>query len=193
MERYHIRVDRLGDRTLEFIKSWILKHSIKTYLISEERGTVTSKIHYQGFVDIDMSIRNEKAWRQNLKEHIHTTGRNQYSLSLKHGNLETYICKEGKIVLQSDDIHPLQIEQWKEDSYIKNSYSKGPSFTQKYLDAMSVLPSKEERYLTRETIKYFVNNTKVFDKFVIKRFVYLAYATFHEDRIERMVDYFLDL
>jgi len=196
MERYHIRVDRIGDRTLEFLTDWIKKHDIKTYLISEEIGSQTGKVHYQGFVDIDMSKRNEKAWRQNLRDSMHITGRNQVSLTIKHGNLETYICKDGKIILQSNDLHQLQIEQWKTESYNKDSRkdSEGKNnFTKKYLQAMSSLPVKDRHNLTIESIKYFRDNTKVFDKFIIKRFVYLAMATFGDDRlIDKMAESFWD-
>lgn len=195
IERYHIRVDDLG-RTLEFLKDWLKKHDIKTYCISKEYGTLTNKLHYQGFVDIDLDIRTEKAWRENLKSHLHTNGRNQYSLTLKHGNIETYICKDGDIILKSDDIHPLQIEEWIKNSY-KKIQDKKPvnSFTVKYLDAMSNIINKDRTTLTFETIKYFRDNTKIFDKFIIKRFVYLALVTLNEssDRvIERLVDSFWD-
>lgn len=184
MERYHIRVDKISDRTLEFLDSWIKKHSIKTYLISEEEGTQTGKIHYQGFVDIDTSIRNEKAWRTNLKDHIHTTGRNQYSLTIKHGNLEKYILKDGKIVLQSEDIHPLQVESWKAESYKKKDKDGNSTFTSRYLQAMGTIPGeKDKETLTLETIRYFKDNSKIFDKFIIRRFVNLAIVHFGDEKV----------
>lgn len=190
LQRYHIRVDKIRDITLDHLKEWLEKHNIKTYLISEEVGTETSKIHYQGFVDIDLSIRSEKTWRANLRDNMRTTGKNQYSLTLKHGNLETYICKDGKIVLQSDDLHPLQIEQWKSESYKKKDKDGASTFTKKYLEAMKDIPDNQSRdLLTYNTIIWFKENSKIFDKFIIRRFVNLALVTFGDtNTINRMVN-----
>lgn len=182
IKRYHVRADKLSDKTLEYIQEWIKKHDIKTYVISEEIGTETGKVHYQGFVDVDLAKRSEKTWRANFRDHLHVTGKNQYSFTIKHGNLEAYICKDGKIVLQSEDIHPLQIEQWKSESFQKVSKKQSEkTFAQKYIEEMKKLPSYDRDTLTYNTLLYFRDNTKVFDKFIIRRFVNLAMVCTTDD------------
>lgn len=182
MELLAIRVDAISEATKDLLESWLKEHSSK-YLIYEEIGAMTKKLHYQGCVELDLGIKNIDAWRKNVKDLIKPTEKNQYSLAKikKAGKYLVYITKDKKKIISSGYTDE-EIEHLESQSYPKDDRSK-QSFTEKLYQKVKeelvdyymnyngkkIMKALDRSKLVKMVIKEFCNNTKVFDRMVIMR------------------------
>lgn len=189
MEELAIRIDAVRDTTLEDVKKWVREVTGKCYLY-EELGGETKKVHYQGVIGLDLSVKSIDAWRKNLKDVVKPTGKNQHSLTMiKKPEYKVYCTKDKKRVFQlgyTDE----ELLEYENASYSKVSDTsdekKMPFADKMYKDVVrdivrfriDVLGNKEmiavdERKLMRYIVEYMCKHTKVHDKFVVVRFFHL--------------------
>lgn len=189
MQELAIRVDAVRNTTLADVTKWIQDVSMKCYLY-EEVGSETQKVHYQGVIELDLSVKSIDSWRKNLKDIVKPTGKNQHSLAMiKKPEYKVYCTKDKKRVLQLgyDDN---ELALYESQSYVKvsdTSDERKTTFAEKmYADVVrdivrfkvDVLGNKEmiaidERKLMRYIVEYMCKHTKVYDRFVVVRFFHL--------------------
>lgn len=189
METLAIRVDNCRDQVFEDVVQWIKRNSEKSFLY-REKGAVTGKEHFQGVIDLDLSVKSLHAWAKNLKDLVKPPGKNQYSLAtMKKPEYKVYCTKDKDRVFQlgyTDE----ELMEYENASYSKVSVTtdekKMPFADKMYKDIVKdivrfrvdVLGNKEmiavdERKLQRYIVEYMCKNTKVYDKFVLVRFFHL--------------------
>jgi len=188
-QTFAIRVDCVRDTTLEHLGEWLAKHSPK-YFLYEELGEKTGKVHYQGVVDLDLKVKDITVWRQHLKDMLKSDKKNAYSLAIiKKSNYYIYCTKDKKMVLVKGYTQEY-LKECESLSYNKSSQT----FAAKLYEACKPLVRTEVNVLgkkvmkpidTHELIKkvceMFSEETKIFDKFIIVRFVTMIEHKLNEE------------
>lgn len=182
-------MDVVRDTTFQDVTKWVRDVSMKCYLY-EEVGSETKKVHYQGVIELDLSVKSIDAWRKNLKDIVKPTGKNQHSLTMiKKPEYKVYCTKDKKRAFQlgyTDE----ELALYESQSYAKvsdTSDERKMTFAERmYADVVKdivrfrvdVLGNREmlavdERKLMRYIVEYMCKHTKVYDKFVVVRFFHM--------------------
>lgn len=183
MELLAVRVDAITEDTKSIFQSWLEANSTK-FLIYEEIGDVTKKLHYQGVVQLDLEAKSIDAWRKNIKDLIRPTGKNQHSLAtIKKDKYVIYITKDKKKVCWSgftdEEIAELESQSYKKgtghgkENFAERLYQKCNNELVRFymeVDGKKYMKPIDRCKLVTLIIKEFCGNTKVFDRNVIGRF-----------------------
>jgi len=170
--QYAIRVDSIDDKTDTSVINFLRQHTL-SFILFEEIGARTSKLHYQGLVELRGSILLS-FFRIKLKRVIKANYKNAYSVSIikdiKH--YECYISKDKKLYA-SEGYSKRDIQRLMSLEYdAKNS----KDFIQRYLAAMRNTSNYERPHLyatVEHRVQYFEQFNKLYDQSVIIRFVNL--------------------
>lgn len=178
MVKYTIRVDKIKDDTLESIKKFLEHDRYTRYLVYEEIADETKKIHYQGFVEFDDNLVgwHQERWSRHFKEYKQGS---KSSAQVKKDEYLIYITKDKKKVLSKgctdDFINTLETQSYHKVLTPQTKQKKqNYDFVKGYLEAMKRVPTDDRESLAEQSIEYFKEHSKIFDKFIIRRFVNLA-------------------
>lgn len=186
MELLCVRVDHVHDDTKTVFQSWLRQNSTK-YLVYEELGATTQKLHYQGVVQLDLSVKNLHAWSKNIKDMIKVTGKNQYSLTkMKSSKYLIYITKDKKKVCSDgftdEEIGDLESQSYSKETkggsketYAERLYEQCKSLISYDIrpdGSKELLPINRSKLVTM-VVTQFCKDTKVFDRGVLTRFCML--------------------
>lgn len=202
MQSLAIRFDACRDGVFNDVCEWIKDKSKRCYMYEEE-GDMTGKVHYQGVIDLVVDDDNTIAkWGKRFKSVVKPPGKNQYSLTaIRTDNYKVYVTKDKKRVIQigySDE----ELEELEAKSYPKGTakQAKGKTFAQALFDecvekfvryetelvypdlansSRRTLRLIDEREVAIHVTKYFCKYTKVFDKFIIRKFVRMIIEKIH--------------
>lgn len=182
MELLAIRVDVVCPQTRDNFSKWLTENSTR-FLIYLEKGSATGKEHFQGAVELDLSLKSIDAWRKNIKDMLKPPGKNQYSLAtIKKDSYLSYIAKD-KNKAFSMGFSDEEVDNFEEQSYPKEqkgrlTFTEGlyerakKELATYYMDVtgtkhMNPIPRwKLAEFLIREFCKI----NKPFDKCVLVRF-----------------------
>lgn len=188
----------------EKLCEWLDSNSPQ-YLVSHEISD-EGKPHFQGIMYLDLSVKSIDAWRKNIKDMQRywinqledQSKRNRHSVALVDDE-ESYI----PYVTKDKDIRMFKgFTQEQVDSYMAKSYKKPPkgrkkkaTFAQELYDGYidkhakfdidvqgNKIPKEiDMTVLVTYVMDSFSKNTKVFDDFIIIRFVKLIEYKFYEE------------
>lgn len=126
MVNYTIRIDDNGIDTLQRLISFLKHDRYTKCLVYREVATVTKKLHYQGFVEMDESAVgcHKTMWSTSFKDH---PGSKKSSAIVKKDEYLVYVTKDKDLVFSKgctdDFINKLETQSYKKEKVL-DTYTK---------------------------------------------------------------------
>lgn len=189
MNYYTFRVDNLESvNTKEIIADFLLKY--ERYIVFEEIADKTGKLHYQGIVYSDQKSNTYRTYANKHFELWKGGQRRSFADVKDLQKYMSYIYKGGNVAFRNGVSDEEYNDYCEKSSKVNNEIQERKkkrdvqNFTQKYLSYMDekkvcgdqTYPKYKESIrdkIIELTVSFFLVNTKIWDKFIIRRFVNL--------------------